>query len=116
MLIGLGAAMTSDDLERALQENLKLRQELAANVAKAKASQRDGIAYRFGWVFYLTCLALIVLWLFGMVALLATSKDTIPEMVGEVMREPLAFLIWVVFPTIALYGLGRAVRYVLSGE
>jgi hypothetical protein len=110
--------MTSDrdDLEQALQENLKLRSELAANVAKAKASQRGGIAYRFGWVLYLTCLALIVLWLFGMVALLATSKDTIPEMVGELMREPLAFLIWVVFPTVALYGLGRAFRYVLSGE
>jgi hypothetical protein len=106
----------SDDLEKALQENLNLRSELAANVAKAKASQRGGIAYRFGWVFYFACLVLIVLWLLGVVALLATSKDTIPEMVGEMMREPLAFLIWVVFPTIALYGLGRAFRYVLSGE
>jgi hypothetical protein len=40
--------MTSDsDLEEALQENLKLRRELAAQVAKAK---RGGIAYRLGWV------------------------------------------------------------------
>jgi hypothetical protein len=41
--------MTSDrdDLEEALQENLKLRRELAADVAKAKEiSQSGGIAYR----------------------------------------------------------------------
>jgi hypothetical protein len=40
MLIGKrrGAVMSSDDLERALQENLKLRHELASNVTKAEAA------------------------------------------------------------------------------
>ena len=41
----------SNDLEKALEENLKLRSELAANVAKPEvASQRGGMAYRLGWV------------------------------------------------------------------
>ena len=36
----------SDDLEQALQENLKLRRELAANVTAPKAaSKREGMAY-----------------------------------------------------------------------
>ena len=41
MLALLGAAMTSnsDDLEAALQQNLKLRRELGAEVAKAKSSR-----------------------------------------------------------------------------
>jgi hypothetical protein len=39
----------SDDLEEALRQNLKLRQELAANVAKTNvASQRGRMGYRFG--------------------------------------------------------------------
>jgi hypothetical protein len=40
MLALLGVAMTSnsDDLEAALQQNLKLRRELGAEVAKAKSS------------------------------------------------------------------------------
>ena len=43
-------ASDSDDLEHQLQENLKLRRELAAEVAKA--NQGGGIA------FYWICLAL----------------------------------------------------------
>jgi hypothetical protein len=111
--------MTSDseDLEEALRQNLKLRRELAAEVAKAKAaSERGGIAYRLGWAFYRVCLILIIVSMFGMIALLGASKGTIPEMVSEVMREPLAYFIWFAIPVIALYGLGRAFRYFLSGE
>jgi hypothetical protein len=41
----------SDDLEQALQENLRLRRELAAKVAKEEAaSQRGSMAYRLGLV------------------------------------------------------------------
>ena len=100
-----GMTSDTDDLEQHLRENLELRRELAAEVAKAKAaSQRGGIAYRLGWVLYWACIVLIGVWVFGMVALLATTKDTIPDMVGEVMREPLAHLIWFGLPAIALYG------------
>ena len=46
----------SDDFEEALRQNLKLRRELAAKVAKAKGG---GITYRLGWVLYWVCLGLI---------------------------------------------------------
>ena len=54
--------MTSDrdDLEQALQENLKLRRELGDQVAKAK--QGGGFAYHLGWVLYWFCLGLIGLY------------------------------------------------------
>jgi hypothetical protein len=57
--------MTSDrdDLEQALQENLKLRRELGDQVAKAK--QGGGFAYRLGWVLYWFCLGLIGLYAVG---------------------------------------------------
>ena len=115
MLLAGSEGMTSDsdDLEEALRQNLKLRRELVAEVAKAKGR---GIVYRLGWVLYWASLVLAGGWVFGMIALLASTKDTIPEMLGEVVREPLAFLIWLGHPAIALYGLGRAFRYVLSGE
>ena len=49
----------SDDLEEALRQNLKLRSELAAEVAGAKAeSQRGGIVYRLGGVLNCARLAL----------------------------------------------------------
>jgi hypothetical protein len=50
----------SDDLEEALRQNLKLRRELADEVAKAK--QPGGIAYRLGWVLYWICLVLAGGW------------------------------------------------------
>jgi hypothetical protein len=46
----------SDDLEQQLRQNLKLRAELGAKVAKAK--QGGGFAYRLGWVLYWICLLL----------------------------------------------------------
>jgi streptomycin 6-kinase len=54
--------MTSDkdDLEQALQENLRLRRELGVAAGKA----RGGMAYRLGWALFWTCLALIAAWLF----------------------------------------------------
>jgi hypothetical protein len=54
--------MTSDkdDLEQALQENLRLRRELGAAAGKA----RSGMAYLLGWALVCVCLALIAAWLF----------------------------------------------------
>jgi hypothetical protein len=55
----------SDDLEEALRKNLRLRSELAANVAKPEApSPRGGMAYGLGWVLYWICFALTGGWAF----------------------------------------------------
>jgi hypothetical protein len=54
--------MTSDgdELEEALRQNLKLRRDLATNIAKTEAaSQQGGTGYRLGRVLYWACLALI---------------------------------------------------------
>ncbi len=56
----------SDGLEEAVRENLKLRRELAAEVAKAKgASQRGGV-YQLGWVLYWACLIVAAVWAVGL--------------------------------------------------
>jgi hypothetical protein len=49
--------MTSDedDLDQALQENLRLRRQLGAEATKgqaAMAANSAGMAYRLGWVLY----------------------------------------------------------------
>jgi hypothetical protein len=106
----------SDDLEQELRRNLKLRRELGAEAAKGKAAlnakQRGGVAYRLGWVIYWSFFVLSGLWLWGTLALMAFTRDIIPEM------EPLSLVsfMWLVLPTIALFGLGRASLYFLSGE
>jgi len=52
----------SDDLEKALRENLKLRSELVDEVSKAKAASQRGVAYRLGWVLHWASLLCIGLW------------------------------------------------------
>ena len=93
----------SDDLERQLRENLKLRLELAAEVAKAKgANKGSGIAYRLGWVLYWICLLLA----------LASGLYVLGSMAGAGILSLIAA--WM--SALALYGIGRAFRYVLSVE
>ena len=60
--------MTSDGdgLEEAVRENLKLRSELAAEVAKAKGVGQRGGVYRLGWVLYWACLIVAALWAVGL--------------------------------------------------
>jgi hypothetical protein len=99
--------MTSDgdELEKALRENLKLRRELAANVAKEEAArQRGGMAYRLGWIIYWTCFTVALCWVLAVFL----SADV------NLFRLPVA-LAWV-GPAVVLYGLGRGFRYVLSGK
>ena len=101
----------SDDLEQELRRNLKLRRELGAEAAKGKAAlnakQRGGFAYRLGRVLYWTCLVLgavwvgVVLW-FGLVDFETRNLITI---IG-------VFIV----PIFVLYGMGRGLRYILSGE
>jgi hypothetical protein len=96
----------SDDLEQELRRNLELRHELGA-VAEGQAPKQDrGIAYRLGWVLYWACLAVIALyWAWWAVRLIGTDWNDwtfFPGLLGV--------------PALLLYGLGRAFRYVLSGQ
>jgi len=102
----------SDDLEQQLRENLKLRRDLAAEVAKAKngANRGGGIAYRSGWVIYWTCLALAGTWV-AFWLLLSREESTRSEFASD----PSMYLV-VGFPMLVAYGLGRAFRYILSGR
>jgi len=94
----------SDDLEQQLRENLKLRAELGAKVAKAK----QGMAYRLGWALYWTCLLLAGGWAAVTLWLITESFAVEDIRLGQ----------WSVAagPPLLLYGLGRALRYVLSSE
>ena len=98
----------SDDLEQELRRNLRLRRELGAEAAKGKAAlnanQRGGVAYRLGWVLYWACLGLIGLYaVFWLVVLRDASWDW-------------TTVLGLALPVVGLYALGRAFRYVLSGE
>ena len=72
-------ALESDELDKALRENLKLRSELAAEVAKEK--QGGGIAYRLGWVLYWASIVSIALWC--AYALLEINRVGLPRTGGE---------------------------------
>jgi hypothetical protein len=102
----------SDDLEEALRQNLKLRRELTAEVAKAKtATQRGGIASRLGWVLYWTCLTMAVAW----AALFLWWAWVDPGVVDDIRGSPYLAIV-VAAPSLVLSGLGRAFRYVLSAK
>jgi hypothetical protein len=94
-----------DDLEKVLQQNLKLRRELAAEVAKVRVP-KPGM-YRWGWTLYWICLTLAFFWVLMSLQLIPT--DHWSEMgLGTVV-------IWF-SPVLVLYGLGRALRDALSYE
>ena len=99
----------SDDLEQQLRENLELRRQLAAEVDKARtASQRGGMARRLGWVLYWASAAVALGWAAVTLLMITTSFALANIQLGQ----------WVValMPPILLYGIGRAFRYILSGE
>ena len=107
--------MTSDkdDLEQALQENLQLRRELGAQAAKASG----GVAYRLGWLLYWACLATIAAW--TVYVLLVHAYPIAREdglFVDGLFSLVFAAIWFLVLPALALYALGRAVRYILSGK
>jgi hypothetical protein len=105
-----GAAMASDkdDLEHELRHNLKLRRKLGVQAGKAEAAisgkQGGGVVYRLGLVLYWTCLVLAVaLGLFVWRFFSMDSEGALPLIAGGLIA-------------LLFYGLGRAFRYVLSGE
>jgi hypothetical protein len=61
------------------------------------------MAYRLGWVLYWACLALILAWVLILLNFVALSAN-------------LASALVLFMPMLVLYGLGRAFRYILSGE
>ncbi len=100
---------SKDELDEALQENLKLRSELGDRVAKAK--HVEGMAYRLGWVLYWTCTALAALSALIAVAALLSQLGIFSQ------REfPSDHLLGGVLTAMILYAVGRAFRYVLSWE
>lgn len=102
----------SDDLEQELRQNLKLRRELGVKAAKATAAialeQRSRFAYRLGRLLYWACFVLAVAWA-GVVAFLAWGRD-------DLSRHWLFYLLVFFGPMILLYGVGRALRFILSEE
>jgi hypothetical protein len=101
----------SDDLEQQLRENLKLRRELAAEVARANGSSANrggGIAYRLGQVLYWICFALIGAWVLFFLNVTLWG--------GEKWGSPYDTILAFILPVAILYGIGRAFRYLLSGE
>jgi hypothetical protein len=107
----------TDDLGEALEHNLKIRRELGTELAKAdgirSAKQDQGTAYRLGWVLYFTCLVLGVAWL---CFFLAVASDGPNGVLGEIANQPLKLVVVGGVPVTVLYGIGRALRYVLSEE
>ena len=61
--------MTSNngELEHELRENLKLRDQLAREVAKAKGESQRGGVYRLGWFLYWACLIVAAVWALGLI-------------------------------------------------
>ena len=98
-------ASDKDDLEQALQENLRLRRELGAQAGKASR----GVAYRLGWALYWVCLVVGVLWVSFFTYEVGMRGDWTEGL-------PLRPLTAAGLGALLAYGLGRFFRYVLSGE
>ncbi len=102
----------TDDLEKELRKNLKLRRELGAKAAKATAAialeRRSRIAYRLGRFLYWGCLVLALAWA-GFVALFVWGRN---DLTSHLIFYSFFFFI----PMLLLYGIGRAFRYILSGR
>jgi hypothetical protein len=106
-----------DDLERALQENLKLRRKLGWKTWKVRERNAKD---RVGWAFYYTSLALaglwILLWLCMLYGGFSEQSHGIEHAIRVFMQNPLGQLAFMGIPVLLLYSLGRAIRFALSGE
>jgi hypothetical protein len=113
-LEGVGmASKNDDDLEHELQHNLKLRRKLGAEAGKGEAAisgKQRGIAYRLGWVLYWICLVLALLPAFIPIQVL------LDELGFSASGFPRHFALVGALAALLLFGLGRAFRYILSGE
>jgi hypothetical protein len=76
-------------------------------------SWEEAMAYQLGWVLYLSCLALALGWalFFGFVVAVESEAG----LVAAIRKDPTMIAV-VGIPALVLYGVGRALRYVLSNE
>src|SRR5262245_65899887 len=115
---GADLAMTShsDDLEQALQENLKLRGELAIEVAKSKDLSRQRIRrdfHRLGLIFALIAGTVRIMFIAHDVVTLRLWEVTYGDL-PVVVFGALVGLVEVTAVSLAVYGLIRAIGWVTS--
>ena len=108
----------SDDLEQALQENLKLRRQLKRKITKARDRNAKD---RVGWAVYWTLLALAGIWILVWLwmlhgGLLGSQSRGVEHAIEVFIQNPLEQLALMGIPALLLYSLGRVIRYALSGE
>jgi hypothetical protein len=102
----------SDDLEQALRENLKLRGELAAEVAKPKANSRQRVSRDFHR------LGIIIALMAGAVSLVLIAHDAVTLRLWKVtygdLPVVLVGVVEVVVVGLAVYGLIRAIGWIIN--
>jgi hypothetical protein len=102
----------SDDLERALQENLKLRGELAVEVAKSKDDSRQRVSRDFHR------LGIIIALLAGVVSLVLIAQDAVTVRLWEVtygdLPVVLVGVVEVAVICLAVYGIIRAIGWLIN--
>ena len=84
----------------------------ASEAVRGLKRTEKNMGYRLGWTLYWVCLGLIAMYVLFWLAVLQGST-------WEAIRSDLSewkVLLAVSSPVLVLYGLGRAFRYVLSGE
>jgi hypothetical protein len=105
-------ASDSDELERALQENLKLRGELAVEVAKSKYNSRQRVSRDFHR------LGIVIALMTGAVSLVLIAHDAVTLRLWEVtygdLPVVLVGVVEVAVVCLAVYGLIRAIGWVLT--
>jgi hypothetical protein len=102
----------SDDLERVLQENLKLRGELAIEVAKSKENSKQRVSRDFHRI------GIIIALMVGAVSLMLIAHDAITVRLWEVaygdLPVVLVGVVEVAVVCLVVYGLIRAIGWVIN--
>jgi hypothetical protein len=105
--------MTSDDLEQALQDNLKLRGELAEEVAKSKDSSSSR---RVSRDFHR--LGIVIALMAGAVSLVLIAHDAVTVRLWQVtygdLPVVLVGVVEVAVVCLAVYGFIRAIGWVIN--
>jgi hypothetical protein len=105
-------ASDSDDLEKALQENLKLRGELAVEVAKSKENSRQRVSRDFHR------LGIIIALMAGAVSVVLITNDAVTVRLWEVtygdLPVVLVGVVEVAVVCLVVYCLIRAIGWIIN--